>query len=374
MPNQFNLARVTTATTGTGTITLGAAVSGYLTFALARVGNGAVVSYGIKDGANSEIGVGTYTAAGTTLTRTVTNSTASDALISLSGTAEVFITARAEDLFSDPVAGRLSYVSATAIKFVPHAGEMIRINGSIYPIPAAGIAGVANTSVFVNGVGATNLAASTFYYVYAFINAGVVTADFRTDGAGHLPSDTVGNIGTEVRVSAGTTKDDTRTLIGMVRTNASSQFADSATTRFVRSWFNRRSAVMANHLTVTTNAGATIAEISATEGRVEFLVFSDEAIDAKVTGSFWNSVANQGIIAAISFDGGTVEFGGTKYISPNASQEAPLAAAALKTGLSEGYHYVTLFGRHTGGATATFNGSTSSDSSATTIHAMTVLN
>lgn len=94
----YNLARMTTATTGTGTITLGSAVAGYLTFAQAGIANGDVVDYAIKDGNNSEIGVGTYTSSGTTLTRTVTKSTNSNAAISLSGAAEVFITPRAETL------------------------------------------------------------------------------------------------------------------------------------------------------------------------------------------------------------------------------------------------------------------------------------
>lgn len=98
MAKLYNLARMTTATVGTGTITLSSAVSGYLTFALAGTANGDIVSYGIKDGANSEVGTGTYTSAGTTLTRTVTVSTNSNTAISLSGTAEVYITARAEDL------------------------------------------------------------------------------------------------------------------------------------------------------------------------------------------------------------------------------------------------------------------------------------
>ena len=100
MSKLYNLARMSTTTTGTGTITLASAVSGYLTFALAGVSNGEVVSYGIKDGSNSEVGTGTYTSSGTTLTRTVTKSTNSNAAISLSGAAEVFITARAEDLLS----------------------------------------------------------------------------------------------------------------------------------------------------------------------------------------------------------------------------------------------------------------------------------
>lgn len=100
MPKLVNLARMTTATAGTGTITLGSAVAGYLTFAQAGVADGDVVSYAIKDDSNSEIGTGTYTSAGTTLTRTVTKSTNSNAAISLSGAAEVFITPRAEDLLS----------------------------------------------------------------------------------------------------------------------------------------------------------------------------------------------------------------------------------------------------------------------------------
>lgn len=94
----YNLARMSTGTTGTGTITLGSAVSGYLSFASAGVQDGEVVSYGIKDGSNSEVGTGTYTSSGTTLTRSVTTSTNSNNAISLSGSAEVYITARAQDL------------------------------------------------------------------------------------------------------------------------------------------------------------------------------------------------------------------------------------------------------------------------------------
>jgi hypothetical protein len=92
MAKLYNLARMTTATTGTGTITLGSAVSGYLSFASAGVQNGDTVTYAIKDGSNSEIGEGVYTTSGTTLTRSVIKSTNSDTAISLSGSAEVFIT------------------------------------------------------------------------------------------------------------------------------------------------------------------------------------------------------------------------------------------------------------------------------------------
>jgi len=93
-----NRAKMTTATTGTGTITLGSAVDGYQTFAAAGVTDAAVVSYAIEDGTAWEIGTGTYTASGTTLSRTVTESSNAGAAINLTGNAVVFVTARAEDL------------------------------------------------------------------------------------------------------------------------------------------------------------------------------------------------------------------------------------------------------------------------------------
>jgi hypothetical protein len=94
-----NLARVTSATTGTGTLTLGSAVSGFLTFADAGVANGERVLYAIRDGANSEVGRGTYTTSGTTLSRdTVYESTNGGAAINCSGSQEVFITALGEIL------------------------------------------------------------------------------------------------------------------------------------------------------------------------------------------------------------------------------------------------------------------------------------
>lgn len=98
MAKLYDLARMTTATTGTGTITLGSAVNPYLTFANAGVQDQDVVTYAIQDVNNSEIGRGTYTASGTTLSRTVLKSTNSNAAINLSGTAQVFITLAAEDL------------------------------------------------------------------------------------------------------------------------------------------------------------------------------------------------------------------------------------------------------------------------------------
>lgn len=98
MVTLVNRAKMDTATTGTGTITLGSAVAGYQTFADAGVTDGQTVRYVIEDGTAWEIGSGVYTASGTTLSRTVSESSNSDAAIDLSGAAKVFVAATAEDL------------------------------------------------------------------------------------------------------------------------------------------------------------------------------------------------------------------------------------------------------------------------------------
>jgi hypothetical protein len=98
-----NRVRVTTATTGTGTITLGAAYSNaFLTFAEAGIADASVVRYCIEDGNDFEIGSGTYTLSGTTLTRTTVNvskisGTQGTTKINLSGTANVRVVFANED-------------------------------------------------------------------------------------------------------------------------------------------------------------------------------------------------------------------------------------------------------------------------------------
>jgi len=97
MVTLVNRAKVSTATTGTGTITLGSAESGYQTFADAGVVDADVVRYVIEDGTAWEIGSGTYTASGTTLSRTLGESS-TGSLLSLTGAAVVFVAATADDL------------------------------------------------------------------------------------------------------------------------------------------------------------------------------------------------------------------------------------------------------------------------------------
>lgn len=164
MAKLYNLARMTTSTAGTGAITLGSAVAGYLSFAGAGIQDGDVVTYAIQDGAASEIGRGTYTASGTTLSRSVLKSTNSNSPISLSGSAQVFITASAED-FGDRLlaANNLSDVdnAATALRTLGGvSAASIAVNLGL----AAAAAGNALT-ISVKGSDGADPSASNLVYI-----------------------------------------------------------------------------------------------------------------------------------------------------------------------------------------------------------------
>ena len=87
----------TATTTGTGTFTLAGAVTGFQSFS--AIGNGNTTYYAIVLGSEWEVGLGTYTSSGTTLSRTtVLESSNGGSLVNFSaGTKNVFVTYPAEE-------------------------------------------------------------------------------------------------------------------------------------------------------------------------------------------------------------------------------------------------------------------------------------
>ena len=99
-------------TTGTGTLTLGGAASGFQSFAV--IGNGNTTYYAIVDAASGafEVGIGVYTSSGTTLSRdTVLESSNAGALVNFAaGSKDVFVTYPAERA----VVGGMGYIENAA--------------------------------------------------------------------------------------------------------------------------------------------------------------------------------------------------------------------------------------------------------------------
>lgn len=94
-----DMACMNCSSTGTGTITLNAAVAGFQSFSAAGVVDQETLSYSILDASNTwEYGRGVYTASGTTLTRgPIVSSSGTATAISITAAAQVSIVLLGED-------------------------------------------------------------------------------------------------------------------------------------------------------------------------------------------------------------------------------------------------------------------------------------
>ncbi len=122
----------TSTTTGTGTFTLAGAVSGFQSFS--AIGNANTTYYAIVGGTEWEVGLGTYTSSGTTLSRdTILESSNGGTAVNFSaGTKNVFVTYPAEEAV---------YQDANGAAFAPQfaASNGLNVNnatiGTSYTFP-----------------------------------------------------------------------------------------------------------------------------------------------------------------------------------------------------------------------------------------------
>jgi hypothetical protein len=162
-----NRVKVSTATTGTGTITLGAAQAGYQSFSNGGISDGDTLRYTIEDGNDWEIGTGVYNSSGPLLSRTLIESN-TGSLLNLTGSAVIFITGIADDVVTTK--GSLTK------SFVTDEEALIQLSHPAQPAPVVSVTKeVAQTASSTNNWRVNSDAAD--YDVEDFAYASNVTVD-----------------------------------------------------------------------------------------------------------------------------------------------------------------------------------------------------
>ncbi|MGR8923870.1 hypothetical protein ACU8MB_08985 [Rhizobium leguminosarum] len=214
-------------------------------------------------------------------------------------------------------------------------GRRLSINGAGEVIPSAGIT-----------LAATGLTPSTLYYIYAFMNAGTMTLE---------ASATVPAVDATTGISI-KTADATRTLVGMARPVTGPAWSDTVKQRFVRSWYNDPGVSLFSNFTANRATTSTSLIELNSEIRCEALVWSGEIFEAISSGTCVNGASSGGNRSSLAFNGTTPEPSGSMAIVVAAGDSVPFSAQATKTGLTEGYNFVTLIGGVQTSGTGTWYG------------------
>ena len=235
---------------GTGAVTLLGAVTGYQTFSSA-IGNANTCYYTIADqnGANWEVGIGTYATSGNTLTRTtvLSSSNAGSTVNFATGTQNVFVTypsERSVNLSSSALtSGRVTY--ATTDGLLTDSANMIFDGSTLTTLNTA------YTGTFTGGTGVVNLGSGQFYKD-ASGNVGIGTSS-PTSGYGLLQF---------AGGASGSIISTTDAGLNIAQYNGEAYLISSATLNTGGSWTARATASSAvspraGFIAFTTNSGLT---------------------------------------------------------------------------------------------------------------------
>lgn len=211
------------------------------------------------------------------------------------------------------------FSSSTQLLLMPFNGNKILINGEIRTIPSVGVA-----------LGTGGLSANTVYLVFAYWTGSAIALEVASLATGYVQSATFG-----VYTKNG---DATRTLVGMCRTNGSTQFYDDGFDIGVLSWFNKRKKIVQRTAptsgTFVTSAGTYTQVTPVTQ--VNALNWSGFLVRARLNGMGYGSAGAVNLSAAVGRDG--VAQGSPSTSSAHATNYYCVASGDDYGALSEGNH------------------------------------
>jgi hypothetical protein len=217
---------------------------------------------------------------------------------------------------------RFVATNGTTCSLNTYNGNQLYINGRNETVP--------NPSIMLSVSGLTP---TTLYYVYAYMNSGVMTLEASTTTHQTDPLS-----GIEIKLG-----DITRTLVGMVRPVTGPNFQDNPTQRFVATYYNRFNRIcIASIPTSTTTTSTTPVTINGLQD-CEFLSWGDDPV--AVTYTFQVGATTANVVTATAF---AIDSHSTPTSNPAWYQTYTASAVGTNSSsyylpttgfLTEGYHY-----------------------------------